>query len=68
MLVQYDGSTPFVEVEVAENIYEKRDIELGLSDGLSVEVISGITTEDAVKVWNKPSYEKVRKGGRGKKH
>ena len=68
MLVQYDGSTPFVEVEVAENIYERRDVELGLSDGLSVEVISGITTEDAIKVWNKPSYEKVRKGRRGKKH
>ena len=69
MLVQYDGSNPFVEVEVAENTYERRDIELGLSDGLSVEVISGITAEDAIKVWNKPSYEKVRKGGRrGKKH
>ena len=40
MLVQYDGSTPFVEVEVAENTYERRDVELGLSDGLSVEVIS----------------------------
>ena len=68
MLVQYDGSTPFVEVEVEENTYERRDVELGLSDGLSVEVISGITAEDAIKVWNKPSYEKVRKGGRGKKH
>lgn len=68
MLVQYDGSAPFVEVEVAENTYERRDVELGLSDGLSVEVISGITAEDAIKVWNKPSYEKVRKGGRGKKH
>ena len=59
----------FLEVEVVENIYERRDVELGLSDGLTVEVISGITADDAIKVWNKPSYEKLRKGGRrGKKH
>ena len=69
MLVQYEGSNPYVEVETAPNTYEKRDVELGLSDGLSVEILSGITAEDRIKVWNKPSYEEFkRKGGRGKKH
>ncbi len=68
MLVQYQGSHPYVEVETAPNTYEKRDVELGLSDGLSVEIISGITVEERIKVWNKPSYEEFkRKGGRGKK-
>jgi HlyD family secretion protein len=69
MLVQYDGSDPFVEVEVAPNTYERKDITLGLSDGLVVEVLSGLELTDEIKVWNKPSYEKIkRKGGRkGKK-
>ena len=69
MLVQYQGSNPYVEVEIAPNTYEKRDVELGLSDGLSVEIISGITAEERIKVWNKPSYEEFkRKGRRGKKY
>ena len=69
MLVQYEGSNPYVEVEIAPNTYEKRDVELGLSDGLSVEIISGITAEERIKVWNKPSYEEFkRKGRRGKKY
>ncbi|MBM56267.1 MAG: efflux transporter periplasmic adaptor subunit [Euryarchaeota archaeon] len=69
MLVQYDGSQPYVELETAPNTYERKDIQLGLSDGLSVEIVSGLTGEDAIKVWNKPSFEEFkRKGGRGKKH
>ena len=69
MLVQYQGSNPYVEVEIAPNTYEKRNVELGLSDGLSVEIISGITAEERIKVWNKPSYEEFkRKGKRGKKY
>ena len=68
MLLQYDGSNPYVEVETAPNTYERRDVELGLSDGLTVEIISGITKEDRIKVWNKPSYDQIkRKGPRGKK-
>ncbi len=68
MLIQYDGSNPYVEVETAENTYERREVELGLSDGLTVEILSGITIDDNVKVWNKPSYEQFkRKGGRGKR-
>jgi HlyD family secretion protein len=56
-LVQYDGDQPFVDVLVGENTYERRDIEVGLSDGLMTEVLSGVTAEDAVKIWNQPRYE-----------
>ena len=53
-LVQYDPKTkkPFVEVAVGEQEFERRDIELGISDGINVEVKSGITKEDNIKVWN----------------
>jgi HlyD family secretion protein len=57
-LVQYKKRQAFVEVETSPGIYESRDVELGLSDGLSVEVLSGLTLEDKLKVWNKPSFRR----------
>lgn len=53
-LVQYDNDTkkPFVEVEVGDQEYERRDLELGISDGIFVEVKSGINKGDKIKVWN----------------
>ena len=37
-LIQYDGRQPYVEVQLEENVYERRDLEVGLSDGLVTEV------------------------------
>lgn len=53
-LVQFDPETklPFVEVATGDQKFERRDIELGISDGIYVEVKSGLGTEDKVKVWN----------------
>ncbi len=53
-LVQFDSKTkkPFVEVAKGEQQFQRKDIELGLSDGIFVEVKSGIETDDAIKVWN----------------
>ena len=54
-LVQYDQEQkPFVEVSTGNNNFERRDIVTGLSDGLNVEVVEGLSKDDAVKVWNKP--------------
>ncbi|TAI47025.1 efflux RND transporter periplasmic adaptor subunit [Flagellimonas allohymeniacidonis] len=56
-LVQFDDDTkkPFVEIETADQQFERRDIELGVSDGIFVEVRSGISENDKVKVWNSVS-------------
>jgi len=53
-LVQYDSETkePFVEVEVGDQKFEKRPVELGLSNGIYVEVKDGLSENDAIKVWN----------------
>jgi len=53
-LVQYDPKTqdPFVEIETGEQEFERREIELGISDGINVEIKSGIGAEDKIKVWN----------------
>ncbi|MCB0371492.1 MAG: efflux RND transporter periplasmic adaptor subunit [Muricauda sp.] len=53
-LVQFDKDTkkPFVEVETAAQQFERRDVELGVSDGIYVEVKSGISATDKLKIWN----------------
>ncbi|WP_426431555.1 efflux RND transporter periplasmic adaptor subunit [Winogradskyella sp. HB-48] len=53
-LVQYDDKTkaPFVEVEVGDQKFERKEVELGISDGIFVEVKNGVTKDDKIKVWN----------------
>ncbi|MFD0863627.1 efflux RND transporter periplasmic adaptor subunit [Sungkyunkwania multivorans] len=59
-LLQFDKETekPYVEIAIGEQEFERRDIEIGISDGINVEVISGITKEDKIKVWNKTEPKK----------
>ena len=53
-LVQFDQETkkPFVEIESGDQKFTRKDIELGVSDGIYVEVKSGVSAEDKIKVWN----------------
>ena len=59
-LMQFDKDSeqPFVEIELEEQKFERRDIIIGISDGMNVEIISGITLEDKIKVWNKTEAKK----------
>ena len=61
-LLQFDRETekPYVQVLIGEQEFERRDVEIGISDGVNVEVFSGITMEDKIKVWNKT--EPIKKG------
>ena len=54
-LLQFDKITeaPYVEVKTGEQEFERKDLELGISDGINVEILSGITDEDEIKIWNK---------------
>nr|WP_298994352.1 efflux RND transporter periplasmic adaptor subunit [uncultured Allomuricauda sp.] len=58
-LVQFDDETkePFVEIETSNQKFERRDIELGVSDGIFVEVKSGLEEADKIKVWNSVEEE-----------
>jgi len=53
-LVQYDKETkkPFVEIETGEQEFQRRDIETGISDGITIEIKKGISKEDKIKEWN----------------
>jgi HlyD family secretion protein len=53
-LLQFESETAFVEVATAPQQFEKRYIKLGLSDGINIEVISGLTAKDKIKIWNRP--------------
>lgn len=48
-LLQFEKDTTYVEVETAPQIFEKRIIQTGLSDGINIEVKSGLSKEDKIK-------------------
>ena len=53
-LLQFDGESPFVEVATGPQQFEKRSIQTGLSDGINIEIVSGLEKTDKVKIWDKP--------------
>ncbi|HEU4603357.1 MAG TPA: efflux RND transporter periplasmic adaptor subunit [Steroidobacteraceae bacterium] len=44
-----DDKGTFVEVETAPQQFEKREIKTGLSDGINIEVVSGLTEKEKIK-------------------
>ena len=60
-LLQFDKITndPYVETKNDQGTFERKNIELGISDGINVEVISGLKMEDEIKVWNKTEPIKI---------
>ena len=60
-LLQFDKITndPYVEIKNAKGKFERKDIDLGISDGINVEVVNGLSMEDQIKVWNKTEPIKI---------
>ena len=48
-LLQFEEDETFVEVETSPQAYEKRAVETGLSDGIYIEIISGLSETDNIK-------------------
>ena len=46
----FQGDTAYVEVETAPQKFEKRQVKTGLSDGINIEVLSGLTIKDKIKI------------------
>lgn len=61
-LVQYEKKngkdTPFVEVKQPDGKFKKVYVKLGASDGINVQILSGITKDSEVKVWNPSDKDK----------
>jgi HlyD family secretion protein len=64
-LLRFDKQTeePYVEVKV-EDGFEKKEVTLGTSDGVNVEILSGVTEGDEIKIWNKASKKDKEEDGR----
>ncbi len=48
-LLKFENDSTYVEVETEPQVFEKRYIETGLSDGINIEVVSGLEMEDKIK-------------------
>ncbi|MEJ1222670.1 efflux RND transporter periplasmic adaptor subunit [Sediminicola sp. 1XM1-17] len=61
-LLQFDKTTdePYVEVSTGDQKFERRDVKIGISDGVNVEIVEGLTKDDKVKIWNKT--EPIKQG------
>ena len=54
-LLQFDRETnkPYVEIKDEKGKFVRKKIETGISDGINVEILSGLELDDEIKVWNK---------------
>ena len=53
-LLQFNRITdkPFVEIQQEDGSYKSKNVEIGISDGINVEILEGVTENDKIKVWN----------------
>jgi len=51
-LLQFDNDSAFVEIETEPQVFEKRYVDTGLSDGINIEILSGLTKDDKIKKLN----------------
>ena len=58
-LLQFNRITekPFVELLKENGRFQTKNVEIGLSDGINVEILEGIEEGDEIKIWNKASEE-----------
>ena len=58
-LLQFNriNEKPFVEILNEDGSFKTKNVEIGISDGINVEIIDGVTETDKIKVWNKASEE-----------
>ena len=59
-LLQYDSKTkkPYVEIETSSQKFERKNVKLGISDGVNAELLSGVSKTDKIKVWNRTEPDK----------
>ncbi|NCC71878.1 MAG: efflux RND transporter periplasmic adaptor subunit [Sphingobacteriia bacterium] len=48
-LLRFENDSVFVEVETQPQVFEKRFIKTGLSDGINIEIKEGLTLKDKIK-------------------
>ena len=64
-LVQYDKGKPYVEIETTPQTFVRKDVTLGISDGIKVEVLSGVAKGDKIKIPENAGPPKAAGSGSG---
>ncbi len=49
-LITFSNDSAFIEIEKTPQVFEKKQIKTGLSDGISIEVIEGLSKDEKIKV------------------
>ncbi|WP_439880543.1 efflux RND transporter periplasmic adaptor subunit [Pontibacter sp. MBLB2868] len=49
-MLKFEKEQPYVEVEKSPQTFEKRMVKTGLSDGINIEIVSGLSKNEKVKV------------------
>ena len=50
-----------LKLKLANKTLLEKNIEIGISDGINIEIISGIENEDKIKVWDITKPNKISK-------
>lgn len=58
-LLQFNRITekPFVELLKQDGRFQVKNVEIGISDGINIEIMEGVNEDDKIKVWNKALEE-----------
>lgn len=57
-LLQFGKDSTYVEVETSPQVFKKTLVKTGLSDGINVEIVSGLTLNDNIKIFEKMADKK----------
>lgn len=49
-MLKFEKEQPYVEVEKSPQVFEKRLVKTGLSDGINIEIVSGLNKKEKIKV------------------
>ena len=60
-LLEFKNDSTFVEIETSEQVFEERFIKTGISDGINIEVLEGITKDDKLKGEKKKKIDQIKK-------
>jgi HlyD family secretion protein len=62
-MLQFKKDSTFVEIEKSPQQFEKRLVKTGISDGINIEILSGVNRSDKIKTTETPEKDKEEPKG-----
>lgn len=66
-LLTFKNDSTFVEIQTEDQVFEQRYIKTGLSDGINIEIVEGITKDDKLKGEKQSKIDRLKKEKEEKK-